>query len=351
MHRLRAIPRDFRILAVVIILFCFLPAFTNQFQLSVLILLVYWAYLGTAWNIMGGYAGQFSFGHAAFFGIGAYTSTVLFVDYDVSPWIGMAIGAGFAAIFGAFMGFMTFRFGVKGHFFALVTFAFAEMLRLIAQDWEFVNASIGISLPVIGGDSWSKLLFDKSTINYYWLILGMLAVAISISIWIFRSKLGYYLQAVREDESAAAALGVDVLRYKIIAVSISAAMTGAGGSFFAQRFTFIDPTLVFGVSVSIQILLRPVLGGSGTVWGPLVGAIFLTPLEEATRRFVRNPPSILSFIEGRSGVDVMFFGVVIIIVVIYMPDGIVGSSPSWVERMRNRIRNQSEVLETVEDAS
>ncbi len=338
MKYFRTIPRDYLILAIIAALLALLPIFTNAFQLAVLITLLYWAYLGTAWNIMGGYAGAFSFGHASFFGIGAYTSTVLLVNYEITPWIGMAVGALFAAIFGAFMGFLTFRFGVKGHFFALATFAFAEMLRLIAQDWDFIGKSIGISLPIIGGDSWQLLIFEQSPVNYYWLILGMLVVATIISIWIYHSKLGYYLQAIREDEDAAAALGVNVLRYKVTAVAISAAITAVGGSFFAQRFTFIDPSLVFGVAVSIDILLRPIFGGSGTIWGPLVGAIVLTPLEEASKAFVRQPPEFLSFIEGRTGVDVMLFGLIVILVVIFMPDGLVGTFPTWVERIRNRIR-------------
>ncbi|MEQ8671985.1 MAG: branched-chain amino acid ABC transporter permease [Aggregatilineales bacterium] len=337
----RSFQRDYVILAIVGAIFCIFPAFTNQFQLSVLILLIYWAYLGTAWNIMGGYAGQFSFGHAAFFGIGAYTSTVLFVNYDISPWIGMMVGAGFAATFGAFMGFLTFRFGVKGHFFALATFAFAEMLRLIAQDLDFIGSSIGLSLPIIGGDSWRYMLFEDSPVNYYWVILLFLVVGTAISIWIYHSKIGYYLQALREDEEAASALGINVLRYKVLAVAISAALTALGGSFFAQRFTFIDPSLVFGVAVSIEILLRPIFGGSGTIWGPLVGAIVLTPLEEFTRAFVRKPPEFLSFIQGRSGVDVMLFGVIVIIVVIYMPDGLVGTFPTWVERLRKRVRGDN----------
>lgn len=344
MERIQA-NRDYWVLGAVALAFAILPALANQFQLSVLILLLYWAYLGTAWNIMGGYAGQFSFGHAAFFGIGAYTSTVLLVNYDVSPWIGMWVGAAFAAAFGALMGFLTFRFGVKGHFFALATFAFAEMLRLIAQDLDFINASIGLGLPIVGGDDWSRLIFEESPVNYYWLILGMLVAGTALSIWIYRSKLGYYLQAIREDEDAAAALGVNTLRYKIIAVSISAAMTAIGGTFFAQRFTFIDPMLVFGVGISIEILIRPIFGGSGMIWGPLVGAIILTPLEEVTRAIVRNPPPILSFIEGRAGIDQMLFGLVVIIVVIYMPDGIVGTFPQWVDRLRGKSKRSEPATE------
>ncbi len=333
MERLRHFPRDYVILAVVTTIFALLPLFVSNFQLNLLTSLLYWAYLGTAWNIMGGYSGQFSFGHAAFFGIGAYTSTVMYVDFGISPWIGMATGMILAALAGGFMGWLTFRFGVKGHFFALATFAFAEMLRLIAQDWDFINASIGLNLPVIGGDSWPQMLFEETPLFYYTLILGMLVVGTIASIWIFHNKLGYYLQAIREDEDAAAALGVNTLNYKIRAVAISAALTAAGGTFFAQRFTFIDPSIVFGVSISIDILLRPIFGGSGTVWGPLVGAVLLTPLEEATKEFVRTPPEFLSFIAGRSGIDVMLFGFIVIIVVIFMPDGVVGTLNNWLSRL------------------
>lgn len=331
--RIFGVPRDYLILIVVTLFFAVLPLFVNNFQLNLLTSLLYWAYLGTAWNIMGGYSGQFSFGHAAFFGIGAYTSTVMYVDFGISPWIGMATGMFLAAVFGAATGWLTFRFGVKGHFFALATFAFAEMLRLIAQDWDFINASIGLNLPVIGGDSWTQLLFEETPLNYYIVILAMLVVGTIISIWIYRNKLGYYLQAIREDEDAASALGVNTLNYKIIAVAISAALTAAGGSFFAQRFTFIDPSIVFGVSISIDILLRPIFGGSGTIWGPLVGAVLLTPMEEFTREFVRHPPEFLSFIEGRSGIDVMLFGVIVIIVVIFMPDGVVGTLNNWLDKL------------------
>lgn len=334
--RVNSIPRDYLILAGIGVVLAIIPALVSQFQLSLAILILYWAFLGTAWNIMGGYAGQFSFGHAAFFGLGAYTSTILNVDYGITPWIGMLAGALVAASFGAFMGFLTFRFGIKGHFFALATFAFAEMLRLIASDLDFIKASIGIHLPLVGGDSWPAMQFEQSPVNYYIVIAGFFIVGTLISIWISRNKLGFYLQAVREDEDAAAALGVNTLRYKIIAVAISAGMTAIGGSFFVQYFLFIDPLLAFGVAISIEILLRPIVGGSGTVWGPLVGALMLTPLEEVTRAFVRTPPEFLNFIAGRSGVDVMLFGLILIIVVIYMPDGIVGTVPRLWQRLRGK---------------
>jgi branched-chain amino acid transport system permease protein len=167
-------------------------------------------------------------------------------------------------------------------------------------------------------------------------ILILFVIGQIVTITIVRNKLGYYFQAIREDDEAASALGVNVLRYKVISVAISAALTGIGGSFFAQYFMFIDPTIVFGVSVSVQILLRPIVGGMGTIWGPFLGALLLTPLAELTRRIVREPPTFLNFIQGRAGVDVMLFGVILIIVVLFMPDGLVGAGKKLWARIRKR---------------
>lgn len=313
------------------------PAIVDSFLLSLAILMLYWAYLGNAWNIMGGYAGQFSFGHAVFYGIGAYTSTVLLIDYGVSPWLGMVAGALLAGLFGLVMGYLLFRFGIRGHFFALGTFAVAEMVRLLSTELEIINTSIGLHIPLVRGDSWVRLQFEETPANYYFVILLLFVAGMAVTISLSRSKLGYYFQAIREDEEAAAALGVDVLRYKIIAVSLSGALTAIGGSFFAQYFLFVDPTIAFGVSVSVQILLRPIVGGVGTIWGPLVGALLLTPLSEFTRELVRNPPSFLSVIEGRAGVDVMLFGAILIVVVLFIPDGLVGAGRRILARGRRPV--------------
>ncbi len=325
MTTLRKMPANWLALIVLAGALSLLPPFLDQFQVSLAILILYWAFLGNAWNIMGGYAGQFSFGHAMFYGIGAYASTVLLVDYLVSPWVGMLAGAALAALFGLVMGYLLFRFGIRGHFFALGTFAVAEMMRLLATEAEFINTSIGIHIPLVRGDSWARLQFEESVANYYYVILGLLVLSLAITILIVNTKLGYYFQAIREDEDAAAALGVNVLRYKVISVAVSAALTALGGSFFAQYFLFVDPSIAFGVSVSVQILLRPIVGGVGTIWGPLVGALLLTPLAEFTRTLVRTPPPYLGFIEGRAGVDVMLFGLILIVVVLFLPDGLVGT--------------------------
>lgn len=333
MQRLRQIPRDYYVLMAVVGLLALGPI-VFSLKLSIITFILYWALLGTAWNIMGGYAGQFSFGHAAFFGIGAYASTVLLVDFSLSPWVGMLVGAALAGIFGLVSGYLSFQYGLKGAHFALATFAFAEMLRLTATELGFINTSVGIHIPLMPGDSWVALQFNDSRQNYYFAVLILLAIGLLINIVIAHSKLGYYLKAVREDEDAAAALGVNLLRYKVTAVVISGMLTAIGGSFFAQFFLFIDPSLAFGVAVSIEILLRPIVGGMGTIWGPLIGAMFLTPLSEVTRSFVRRPPAFLSFIEGRAGVDVMLFGAILIIVILFLPDGILGGAQRLWRRLR-----------------
>lgn len=334
MEQLLSRHRDYAILVAVGIALAIVPFLLNQFHLTVAITMLYWAYLGSAWDIMGGYAGQFSFGHAAFYGIGAYTSTVLLVDYDISPWVGMFVGALLAGLFGIVVGFLFFQFGLKGHFFALGTFAFAEMLRLIATELEIVNTSVGIHIPLVEGDSWARMQFNDTRRNFYFIILAMLLIIILIRILIVHSKLGYYFLAIREDEDAAAALGVDNLSYKIASVAISGALTAMGGSFFIQFFGFVDPGLAFGVAVSIDILLRPIVGGTGTIWGPLAGAILLEPLAEFTRTFVRNPPGFLEFIEGSSGVDVMLFGALLIIFVLFVPNGVIGLFPQIWRRVK-----------------
>ncbi len=334
MKRIREIPADYLAVGACLLVLSPVPLFLDRFMLSLALLILFWTYLGNAWNIMGGYTGLFSFGHAMFYGIGAYTSTVLLVDYIVSPWVGMLVGALVAGLFGAFVGYLLSRFGVRGHFFALGTFAIAEMVRLIATELEFINTSIGLHIPLVRGDSWLRLQFEDTFANYYYVILGLFLIGQLITIFLVRNKLGYYFHAIREDEEAADALGVNVLKYKVISMGISAALTAIGGSFFAQYFLFIDPSIVLGVSVSVQILLRPIVGGVGTVWGPFVGALLLTPLAELTRSVVRTPPPFLKFIEGRAGVDVMIFGVLLIIVVLFMPDGLVGAG----KRLRSRMR-------------
>lgn len=326
--------RDLLILGGITVVLLIVPWWLDGFQLSLAILILYFALLGAAWNVMGGYAGQFSFGHAAFYGIGAYTSTMLLTKLGVSPWLGMAAGAALAALFGAGMGYLTFRYGLKGPYFALATFAFAEMLRLIANEWVFIGRSIGVHIPLVGGDSWWRLQFEATPRNYYFAILILFVITYLIQIAVVRSRFGYYLQAIREDEEAAAALGVPLMRYKVAATAVSGGLTAVGGAFFAQYFLFVSPEIVFSAAISIDILLVAIVGGAGTLWGPLIGALFLTPLGEVTRAFIRTPPEFLGFLQGRSGIDVMLFGVILVAVILYMPDGLASLGRRLWRRLR-----------------
>ncbi|HEY5725528.1 MAG TPA: branched-chain amino acid ABC transporter permease [Methylomirabilota bacterium] len=301
-----------RVLAVVAALALLAaPPLLPKYFLEVLISILFFAYLGLAWNLLGGYAGQFSFGHAAFFGIGAYTSTLLLLRFGLSPWLGMLVGGLFATCFGLFEGYLSFRYGLRGPYFSLVTLAFAEMLRVVTVNLKVVGSSLGLVIPSHA----NALLFvfaDK--LPYYYVIAGMTAAALTITQLVARSRLGYCLVAVRENEDAAEAAGVDARGAKLRAMAISAFLTALGGTFYAQYFAYIDPTITFGPAISIQGLLPAIVGGAGTVVGPLLGSFVLTPISELTRAALR----------GRAGADIMLYGLVLILVISFLPQGLMG---------------------------
>jgi branched-chain amino acid transport system permease protein len=291
------------------------PPLVSPYVLHILVLVLFFAFLGVAWNLLGGYAGQFSFGHAAFFGIGAYTSTLLLVRLGLSPWLGFLAGGALAAAFGCFAGYLAFRYGLRGPYFALVTLAFAEMLRLVALNWTVVGGPMGILIPLPrAGDALWRLQFPDK-LPYYYLMLALLGLALWLNRTIEHARLGHVLAAIRENEDAAEASGVDTLAAKLWAMAFSAFLTALGGTFYAQYFSFIDPTLAFGPAVSVEILLRPIVGGPGTLIGPVLGSLVLTPLSELTRRLIR----------GRPGLDVMVYGAVLVAVVTFLPGGLVGA--------------------------
>jgi branched-chain amino acid transport system permease protein len=304
---------------VALLLLVLAPPFMPKYFLQVLISVLFFAYLGAAWNILGGYGGQFSFGHAAFFGIGAYTSSLLLLRAGVSPWLGMLAGGVLAGFFGLGAGFLSFRYGLRGPYFSLVTLAFAEMLRVLAVNWKAVGSSLGLVIPSRGSAP-SMFLFAEK-LPYYYVILIMTLGALAITRGIERSRLGYALVAVRENEDAAEAAGLDTLRVKLSGMVISSFLTALGGTFYAQYFAYIDPSLTFGVSISIEGLLRAIVGGAGTLWGPLLGSFVLTPISELTRALLR----------GRAGADVMLYGLLLILVISFLPQGLMG----WITRARH----------------
>jgi branched-chain amino acid transport system permease protein len=295
-----------------------LPPLMPKYALEVLISILFFGYLGACWNILGGYGGQFSFGHAAFFGLGAYTSTLLFLHWGVSPWIGMLAGGLLAAGFGLFAGYLSFRYGLRGPYFSLVTLAFAEMLRVVAVNWKAVGSSLGLVVPNRGSAPALFLFAEK--LPYYYVILTMAVGALVITRAMERSRMGYALAAIRENEDAAEAAGVDALSTKLSAMALSSFLTALGGTFYAQYFSYIDPSLTFGPAISIGGLLPAIVGGAGTVTGPLLGSFVLTPISELTRAALR----------GRAGADIMLYGLVLILVISLLPNGLEG----WIRARR-----------------
>jgi len=287
-----------------------LPPFLGDYPIHVLILIFFFAYLGQCWNILGGYAGQMSLGHATYFGVGAYISTLLFIHWGLTPWVGMFLGAFGALIFGLFTGYLCFRFGLKGPYFALATLAFTEILRLISLNMMSIGGASGLLVPLAGNKPFLFQFTEKK--GYYYVIFAMMVLSILIVRKIEKSKMGFYFKSIHENEDAAEALGIDTQRYKLIATGISAFLTAFGGTFYAQYLMYIQPDLTFSPFTSIEILLRTIIGGMGTVYGPVLGSFILTPLSEITR----------TLLGGKTGVNIMIFGAILMFVCIYMQRGV-----------------------------
>jgi len=295
-----------------------LPAAQQAVAVRVLI----FALMSIGWNVMSGFGGMFSFGHAAYFGLGAYTSAWLLLNHHVSPWIGMLGGMAVAAAFAVLVGFLSLRYQLKGAYFALATFAFAEMLRLWATNSDFVNRAVGYNVPLRPEASWWYLQFAPGSPNYFFIALALTVAALTLSVFFLRSRTGQFALAARDDQDAAGALGIPVMRYKLVTMAISAAITSVAGAFYVQYYLFIDPDLAFGSSASIQAILPAVIGGVGTIWGPVIGAAVLGPLSDMTATILRNPPDALSFLQGRDGLDVIVYGLMLVVIILLLPQGI-----------------------------
>ena len=275
---------------------------TSNVVLNFLVFTLILAIAAQGWNLLGGYGGQYSFGHAAFFGMGAYVSAILQQRFGVNSYPAVAFGIAAAALLGYAIGAMVFRAGLRGSYFALVTLAFAEVLRILANATEITGGAAGLLISLNLGAG--NLQFaDRSS----FLILGavLLAFAMLITLALEKSRIGAQLVAVRENEAAAAALGVDILAVKLRAISLSAALTGAAGALYAQYFLYIDSNIAFGTWISVEALLAPIIGGAGTVFGPLIGALILQGLSEGTKMLIGKIP----------GLDLIIFGVLLILVV------------------------------------
>ena len=302
-------------------------------SLHILIISLVWGYTAQAWNISGGYAGQFSFGHAAFFGIGAYATMVLLVDYGVNPWVGMLIGSIIAVAYALLEGALTIRYDVKGHFFALTTLAFAEIVRLFITNSNELNSASGYykPLPSEYGLDFGLFAFQfREELPYYFLIVGFLIVVTCVSWLIKNSAIGLYLFAIRENETAAASLGISSYRFKMFGMATSAFFTAWAGAFWAMYFTTITPDTVLNLFRNVEILLPALLGGTGTVIGSIVGALIVTPLSDIVRQTFGDLP----------GLDRAIFGVILVFIMLFNPKGVMG----WPKKARGlyeRYRNDS----------
>jgi branched-chain amino acid transport system permease protein len=291
--------------------FCILPLAISSYFQYILILTFLYAFLAGSWNIIGGMGGQLSIGHATYFGIGAYTSAILFQKYGLSPWMGMWAGAALSGITAAFIGFLCFRYKVRGVYFALVTLAFAEISRIIATNSKLLGKSVGILIP-LKGHSWSAWQFENK-MPYYYIILGMTALLFALLQISRSSRFISYLRAVNQDEDAAHASGINVFKTKFLGLILSACLTALGGTFFAQYTLFIDPPSMFGMMRSFDPVVICIIGGIGSIFGPLLGSVVFTSFMEAINHIFKGS-------YGSS--HLILYGLLLMIVIIIFPQGL-----------------------------
>ncbi len=302
-----------------LILFLLLIAFpwrAGPYALSVATLILYFAYTGQAWNVLMGFAGQLSLGHSLYVGVGAYVAGGIFYHWGVGPWAGLWAAIALCTALGLVIGFLAFRFGISGVYFALLTIAFAEFTRIGFDHLDWTGGPGGMFLKVAQRDSWDLLNFRGPPIMYYYSILFLTIFAFLLCAWLLRSKAGYYWQAIRENEDAAQALGINVFRWKMAAMALSSAMTAVSGVFFAFYYNNLFPEQIFNISRSIEIILGPVIGGVGTLFGPILGAAVLTLLSDG----ITEALAALGW--EIPGIKQVFYGVVLLAVVMFLPHGI-----------------------------
>lgn len=299
-------------------------AVRDEYYLHVLVGVLYFAYMASAWNMVCGYTGQLSLGHAALSGIGGYVSTLLFINAGLTPWIGMLVGGVSASVIGVVIGWPCFR--LRGPYFALTTIAFAEILRIWTENTEEIWAlelrgAQGLSVPYKGNSAW-LFQFDGK-LPYYYIILAMLVGVMVITWWVEQSRMGFYLKAIRADQDAAEALGIHSTRYLLLAMAVSSFFTAVGGSFYAQFFRYINPERNMGLDLSIEMALMGIVGGQGTVLGPVLGAFLLTPAGEISR----------ATLGGKfPGLHLVIYGLVLVLAMLFLPKGLIQPVRQFLRR-------------------
>ncbi len=311
-------------LLLLVVLFAYPFVFTGSFAHHLMIMVFLHAIMAQSWNVVAGMSGQISLGQALFFGLGAYASAVLYVKLGITPWLGLLAGMAVSALIAAAIGIPTLR--LRGHYFAIATLLIGISGQIIFQRWEWVGAASGIWMPIDRETPWLSFQFHGTKLPYYYLSLLFCAAAFAVVWFLQRLRLGLRLLAVRDEPDAAASLGIDVAWHKVVAFMISGAMMAAAGTLFAQYVLVIDPDRVFNFEISVLALLMVVLGGTGTLWGPALGAAILVPLSEFTR----------SWFGGTGGtVDLIIYGVLILLICVYQPRGLLSLI---TERLRRRAR-------------
>jgi branched-chain amino acid transport system permease protein len=311
---------DIAVFALVVAL---IPQITSSgVALNFVMMVLYAALMAQAWNILGGFGGQFSFGHALFFGTGAYIQAIAQMQWGLSPWLAFCIAMMGGAVVAVFIGTLSFRYGLKGSYFALVTLAFAEVFRILATSVQFTGGGVGLMVPL--KPSVENMQFTSRT-GYIYLVLGLVVLALLVTRWLKQSRFGAYLQAVRDNEDAARAIGVNPFKVKLAAITLSAALMAAAGAFYVQVFQYIDPSIAYGSHTSVEALVAAIVGGLGTVWGPILGALALHVLADLTRNLFGTLP----------GINMVIYGVVLLIIVMFSPKGIAGLA-SYFQRKEKR---------------
>lgn len=298
----------------------------SPYYMGIVILTTLYIFTGISWNIVAGFAGRLLIAHIIFLAVGAYTTIVLYNTFGVTPWIGIFVGGAVAALLGLGIAAITLRYGLKMDYFALFTIALMVAMKTLFLKWDFVGGAVGMGLS-LSNPSFEKMIFATKE-PYLYIALALTTAGVILQYLIYQSKMGKYFLAIREDEAAAAALGVNTARYNTLALLIGAAMAGVGGGFYIMYVTYVEPPQVFDLGLNVEIILAaPIIGGLGSLAGPVLGGILNKPLAELIRGALSG---------GRAGTTLIVYGLFLIMAIIFMPRGVTGVLHGVYLRLRRR---------------